>query len=257
MLPKRASDVEMQPYFPWYIFPFPRTQQIRSWTFCLVLVWRGLMGHVMHLACQTSRIWWRKGRPVLLQEHPSLPHKMRVVATTSWPMCLFWLPSCWVSWFMWLINGELSLCVGSSRVQWMLQRLLAAGSLHDTNFPRLLSAGDHVSRRGLSPRPVQLSWEHLQREKSSKVTAVFFWTPTAYRTTSPAKVWHTNALKLNPISFAETSKDFLTMLLTDLYQPALVAIKTSEDKITVKSKSHVTLQPLAQFFFLAMCFIFV
>lgn len=116
MLPKCASDVEMQRYSPWHIFPFPWTQQIRSWTFCLVLVWKGLMGHVMHLAGQTLRRWRRKGRPVLLQEHPSLPHRMRVVATTSWPMCLFWLPSCWVSFFMWLINGELSLCVGSSHV---------------------------------------------------------------------------------------------------------------------------------------------
>lgn len=41
---------------------------------------------------------------------------------------------------------------------------------------------------------MQLSWEHLQREKSSKVTAVFFWTLTAFRTTSRTKV--TEHLKL-------------------------------------------------------------
>jgi len=61
-------------------------------------------------------------------------------------------------------------------------------------FFRLFSAGDRVNRRGLFLRPGQLSWERLRRERSSKVTVVYFWTLKAYRTTSPAKVRNTQAL---------------------------------------------------------------
>lgn len=58
-------------------------------------------------------------------------------------------------------------------------------------FHGLFSVGCRANRRRLSPRPVWQSWQLLQKEKSSKATVVFFWTPTACRTTSLAKVRQT------------------------------------------------------------------
>lgn len=56
----------------------------------------------------------RRGRPVPPLERPSLPRRTRGAATTFWPTCLFWLPWCWVCFFMWLINGEFPLGTGPS-----------------------------------------------------------------------------------------------------------------------------------------------